>query len=176
LQEPDRRTCFEATCLPHLAAAYNLAHWLTRDDHDAEDVVQEAYLRAFRFFDGFHRGGDGRAWFLAIVRNTCYTWLRRNRPPEPTAPFDEARHGLASEEQGPESLALRSAAREVLHQALEELPAEFREVLVLRELEELSYKEIAAVVGIPLGTVMSRLARGRGLLKRGLARRLPKEP
>jgi RNA polymerase sigma-70 factor (ECF subfamily) len=161
--------------LPHLPAAYNLARWLTRDDHDAEDVVQEAYLRAFRFFDGF-QGGDGRAWFLAIVRNTCYTWLHRNRPPEPTAPFDEALPGLSNEVLGPDELLQRSDARAALHQALEELPPEFREAVVLRELEALSYKEIAAVTGAPLGTVMSRLARGRLLLRRELTRRLHGEP
>jgi RNA polymerase sigma-70 factor (ECF subfamily) len=170
VHDPDRPARFEATFLPHLAAAYNLARWLTRDGHDAEDVVQEAYLRAYRAFGGF-RGSDGRAWFLAIVRNTCYTWLERNRPPEPTASFDESRHGPQSEALNPANLLEQRAARAALHDALGELPTEFRETVVLRELEGLSYKEIAAITGVPLGTVMSRLARGRGLLRDRLAPR-----
>jgi RNA polymerase sigma factor (sigma-70 family) len=173
LHDPTRRTRFTQAVLPHLAAAYNLARWLTANDHDAEDAVQEAYLRAYRFFDGF-RGGDARAWLLAVVRNTCYTWLKRNRAPAPAVPFDEAVHGL-DESFNPESLLMQGADREALRQALETLPADSREVLVLRELEGLSYKEIAAVVGVPLGTVMSRLARARLLLKRRLARRLHEE-
>ena len=159
--------------MPHLDAAFNLARWLTCDQHDAEDVVQEAYLRAYRFFDGFH-GDDGRAWLLAVVRNTCYTWLKRNRPPTPFASFDETLHG-ADDSFNPETLLLQGAARELLHQALGQLPTEFREAVVLRELEGLSYKEIAAVTDVPLGTVMSRLARGRGMLRDRLARRLNEE-
>ena len=152
--------------MPHLDAAYNLARWLTRNDHDAEDVVQEAYLRAYRSSGGF-RGGDGRAWLLAIVRNTCLTWLDRNRPPKPTVLFDEARHGPADAPAGtpPDGDALRAA--------LDELPPEYREAVVLRELEGLSYKEVAAVTGVPIGTVMSRLSRGRGLLRQTLAGRRP---
>jgi RNA polymerase sigma-70 factor, ECF subfamily len=166
VDEPALRAAFEATFLPHLPAAYNLARWLTRDGHDAEDVVQEAYLRAFRSFAGF-RGGDGKAWFLAIVRNTCLTWLHHNRPPRPTVPFDEARHDRAdlTPETPPDGDALRAA--------LEELPPDFREAVVLRELEGLSYKEVAAVTGVPIGTVMSRLSRGRGLLRQTLAARRP---
>ena len=158
VDEPARRAGFEATFLPHLPAAYNLARWLTRDGHDAEDVVQESYLRAFRAFDRF-RGGDGRAWFLAIVRNTCLTWLRQNRPAKPTVPFDEAVHGVTADAPTPAEggMALRAA--------LENLPPEFREAVVLRELEGLSYKEVAAVTGVPIGTVMSRLSRGRVLLR-----------
>ena len=160
--------------MPHLDAAYNLARWLTRDEHDAEDVVQEAYLRAFRFFGGFH-GGDGRSWLLAVVRNTCFTWMKRNRPTAPTASFDENTHGAADASFNPETLFLQGAAREMLHEALGELPLDFREVVVLRELEGLSYKEIAAVTQAPLGTVMSRLARGRGMLRDRLALRFHEE-
>ena len=160
--------------MPHLDAAYNLARWLTRNEHDAEDVVQEAYLRAFRFFDGF-RGGEGRAWLLAIVRNTCYSWLEKNRPAEIDSGFDEAlpmERGagfdpdmMAAEGGNPEAIALQNAHRRMLNQAIAALPLGFREVLILRELEELSYKEIARVVDVPVGTVMSRLARARMLLR-----------
>jgi RNA polymerase sigma-70 factor (ECF subfamily) len=158
---------FELVCLPHLSAAYNLARWLTHDDRDAEDVVQEAYLRALRFFDGF-RGGDGRAWLLAIVRNTCHDWLRRNRPASSTTPFDEELHTPAAAGESAEQALLRVVDRERLRSALASLPASWREVLVMRELEGLSYKEIAEVAGIPLGTVMSRLARARARLQEQL--------
>jgi RNA polymerase sigma factor (sigma-70 family) len=173
LTEPNKQARFERAVMPHLDAAYNLARWLTHDQHDAEDVVQEAYLRAYRFFDGFH-GDDGRSWLLAVVRNTCYTWLKRNRPAAPPVVFDEAMHA-ADETFNPEALALQGAAREMLHRALGELTPEFREVIVLRELEGMSYKEIAAVTEAPLGTVMSRLARGRGMLRERLAHRLNEE-
>ncbi len=164
--EPSSRARFEQTVLVHLGAAYNLARWLTRDDRDAEDVVQEACLRAFRFFDGY-RGGNSRAWLLTIVRHTCYTWLRANRAHELVA-FDEA---LDDGDAGanPEQLVLQSVDQQALRKALEELPVEFREVMILRELEELSYKEIAAITGVPLGTVMSRLARARKRLQLSLA-------
>jgi RNA polymerase sigma-70 factor (ECF subfamily) len=164
---------FEQTILPHMDAAYNLARWLTRRHQDAEDVVQEAYLRAFQFFGSF-RGGDGRTWLLAIVRNTCYTWLHKNRAPEQTVSFDEEKHGLTLAERGPEAHLLRTEDTEMLHVALRELPTEFREVVVLRELEELSYKEIAGIAGIPVGTVMSRLARGRERLQEILSKRINK--
>jgi RNA polymerase sigma-70 factor (ECF subfamily) len=164
VDEPDRRAGFEATFLPHLPAAYNLARWLTRDGHDAEDVVQEATLRAFRSFGGF-RGGDGRAWFLAIVRNTCLTWLQRNRPATLTVPFDEVRHGSSGLPQPASPMD-----GDALKRALADLPPEFREAVVLRELEGLSYKQIAGVTGVPIGTVMSRLARGRDLLRQKLAK------
>jgi RNA polymerase sigma factor (sigma-70 family) len=158
---------FDEAVLPHLDAAYNLARWLTRNDYDAQDVVQEAYLRAFRFFDGF-RGPDARAWLLTIVRNTCYTWLRRNRPPEISGDFEEAMNDIESNEPDPETAQVLKDQQRLVNEAIEELPIEFREVIVLRELEELSYKEIAAVAGIPIGTVMSRLARARKRLQLAL--------
>ncbi len=157
---------FEQTVLPHLDAAYNLSRWLTRDEHDAEDVVQEACLRAFRFIDGFH-GGDGRAWLLTIVRHTCFTWLRKNRAHEVATVDDELDQFESGA--GPEERLLQNVDREALRKAIEELPVEFREVIVLRELEELSYKEIAGITGVPLGTVMSRLARARKRLQQCLA-------
>ena len=174
MPELTKRSRFEATVLPHLDAAYNLARWLTRDGHDAEDVVQEAFCRAFQFFDGF-RGGDARAWLLQVVRNTCYTWMGRHRGREPVLSFDEELHGQASEALNPEKLVLRRADVQMLREAVEALPVPFREVIVLRELEGLSYQEIAAVAGIPVGTVMSRLARARGRLQQRLAECLGKE-
>jgi RNA polymerase sigma-70 factor (ECF subfamily) len=170
-EEEEKLARFEQVVLPHLDAAHNLARWLTRNDHDAEDVVQEAYLRAFRFFGSFH-GVDGRAWLLAIVRNTCYTWLEKNRPPEPTVSFDEELHSGAATSFVPEAPMVRDEQGETLRQALDELPREFREVIVLRELEGLPYKEIATITGVPLGTVMSRLARGRERLQQCLAKRI----
>lgn len=146
--------------MPHFDAAYNLARWLTRSSGDADDVVQEAYLRAFSFFDSF-RGGDGRAWLFSIVRNTCYTWLRKNRTHDLMTEFDEALHSGTEPAASPEAIQLRRADSEMVKEALEKLPAEFREVLVLREMEGLSYKEIAEISGIAIGTVMSRLARAR---------------
>jgi RNA polymerase sigma factor (sigma-70 family) len=166
---------FEETVLPHLGAAYNLARWLTRNEADAEDVVQEAYLRAFRHFGSFH-GGDGRPWLLAIVRNTCYTWMQHNRAREVQTTFDEEVHTLREDHLNPETLLLKEAENESLRQALEELPAEFREAIVLRELEGLSYKQIADVAEIPLGTVMSRLARARKRLQQILKGHEVKEP
>ena len=160
-----RLPSFEHLVLPHLNAAYNLARWLTRNDHDAEDVAQEACLRALKSFDGF-LGGDGRAWLLTIVRNTCYTWLRQNGSNELTTPFNEEKHNPEGEAPSPETLLLRRADSELVKKALQELALEFREVLILRELEGLSYKEIAAVVDIPIGTVMSRLARARTQLNK----------
>lgn len=172
---------FEKSVLPHLDAAYNLARWLTRNDQDAQDVVQEAYLRALRYFDGF-RGADSRAWLLAIVRNAGYTWLQKNRPGEIVALDDagaisadmESAGHAAPAESNPEVIVLQSVNRKIVNQALEELPVGYREVLVMRELEDLSYKEIAAIAGVPIGTVMSRLARGRGLLRKLLEVRMRK--
>lgn len=173
--EESKLGTFEQVVLPHLDAAYNLARWLTRNDQDAEDVVQEAYLRALRFFGGFH-GGNVRAWLLTIVRNTCYTWLQQNRTQQPATAFDEEIHSDEGETSNPETLLLQNANSQLLRQALEELPLKFREVLVLRELEGLSYREIADVTGIPMGTVMSSLARARRRLRQRLINRLTKEP
>jgi len=174
LQNPNQLARFEQAALPHLDAAYNLARWLTRNDHDAQDVVQESYLRALKFFGGF-RGGDGRAWLLTIVRHTCYDWLRQNRRYEPLTDFDEELRDVESDAPGPEALLLRTAENQLLRGALEELPVEFREVLILRELEGLSYKEIADIAGLPLGTVMSRLARARRRLQQSLTPRMREE-
>ncbi len=162
----------EAALLPHLDAAYNLARWLTGTAHDAEDVVQEAYLRALRFFGSF-RGGDGRAWLLAIVRHTCYDWLRQHRAVH-HMPFEEEIHSPDDGPWNPERLLLQDADATLLRAALDALPIEAREILVLRELEGLSYKEIAAIAGIPVGTVMSRLARARGRLQQELTARVTK--
>jgi RNA polymerase sigma-70 factor, ECF subfamily len=164
---------FENSVLPHLDAAYNLARWLTRNGQDAEDAVQEACLRAFRFFGSF-RGGDARNWLLKIVRNTCYTQLQKNRPQE-LATFDEEIHSEDDGSMNPETLLLRSADSQLLRQALEELPVNFREVLVLRELEGLSYREIAEVSNIPQGTVMSSLSRARERLRQSLTILLSKD-
>ena len=167
MQKQNKLASFEEAVLPHVDAAYNLAHWLTRNDTDAEDVVQESYLRAFKFFGGF-RGEDGRSWLLAIVRNTCYTWMQRNRSPELMVPVDDELPELESADLSPEALLIQKADTLMVRRALEELPVEFREVLVLRELEEMSYRDIASITDLPLGTVMSRLARGRKRLQLAL--------
>ncbi|MGH9897278.1 MAG: sigma-70 family RNA polymerase sigma factor [Pyrinomonadaceae bacterium] len=164
MSEQNKLSRFEQAVLPHFDAAYNLARWLTRNDTDAEDVVQEAYLRAYKFFAGFH-GGDSRTWLLTIVRNTCYTWLRQNRTQELGIAFDEEIHSIVSEDASPETILVKSASRQLLKQALEELPVEFRETMILRELEGLSYKEIAGITDVPVGTVMSRLSRARKRLQ-----------
>ena len=166
----DESSRFAEVALPHLDAAYNLARWLSGSANDADDIVQEAYLRAFRFFNTFH-GGNARAWLLAIVRNTWFSEWRRRSDAADGTPFDEVLHGderlpgwvddIGSD---PETLAVRRDDAKLVHRALEQLPVEYREVLVLRELEDMSYRDIASVAGIPIGTVMSRLARGRQLL------------
>ena len=150
--------------LPHLDAAFNLARWLTRNDHDAQDVVQDAMLRAYRFYDGLR--GEPRPWLLAIVRNACFSWLQANRPADMTT-LDEAGHEEL-EADGPETLAARSLDRRMLNEAIAALPVQFREVLILRELEDLSYKDIARITDVPIGTVMSRLARARRLLSESM--------
>jgi RNA polymerase sigma-70 factor (ECF subfamily) len=163
--EDDQLRSFEQAVLPHLDAAYNLARWLIRSPADAEDVVQEACLRALRFFDGF-RGGDSRAWLLKIVRNTCYSWVKKNRPIELSGEFDEAVHSSEVVGEDAEAELVSRAESERVRTALKTLPVAFREVLVLREIEELSYNEIADVIGTPVGTVMSRLARARDELRK----------
>jgi RNA polymerase sigma-70 factor (ECF subfamily) len=155
---------FEDVFLPHLDAAYNLARWLTRDPADADDVVQEAFMRAFRFSDGFH-GGDSRSWILKIVRNTCFTWLKKNRSRELVYELEEDQHEAATG--NPEELLIENADRKMLRDMLDELPAQYKEIIVLRDLEGLSYKEISSVTDLPLGTVMSRLARARKRLQTG---------
>jgi RNA polymerase sigma factor (sigma-70 family) len=167
---------FQAMVLPYLDSAFNLARWLTRSHQDAEDIVQESCLRAFKFFDSFH-GEDGRAWMLGIVRNTFYTWYQQNRTQAQNTQFEEELHGAHLEDaadtqyagHNPEALLIREDNRRVLQQALEILSVEFREVIVLRELEDLSYKQISGIAGIPIGTVMSRLGRGRKQLAKILA-------
>ena len=166
LQKENITVRFEASILPHLDAAYNLARWLTRDPADADDVVQEAYLRAFKFFDGFH-GGDSRSWILKIVRNTCYSWLQKNRGHEIITEFDDEQH--STESLDPEAVLIGKIDNLMLKGLIEELPLEFREIVILRELEGMSYKEIADIADLPLGTVMSRLARARKRLQTGLA-------
>ena len=163
---------FEQLALPHLDAAYNLARWLTHNDQDARDVVQEAMLRALRYFGGF-RGGEARPWLLQIVRHTCWSWLEQNRPAE-VVPIDDDdgaawRELPAPSAHEPQMVAARNAERDQVNRALAALPAAYREVLVLRELEDLPYRDIARIAGIPLGTVMSRLARARERMRQVLA-------
>jgi RNA polymerase sigma-70 factor (ECF subfamily) len=171
MDEERKLALFEQTIVPHLNAAYNLAAWLTRNKDDAEDVVQEAYLRAFRFFEGF-RGGDGRAWLLAIVRNTCQTWLHREKGNRSVVMFDEQTHSPELAKANPEGMLLKKFDVGSLRECLEGLPVDYREVVILRELEEMSYQEIADVVKIPLGTVMSRLSRARQRLADCVAARV----
>jgi RNA polymerase sigma-70 factor (ECF subfamily) len=165
---------FEALMLPHLDAAHNLAKWLLRNEEDAQDVVQEAYLRAFKSFNGFH-GSNGRAWLLTIVRNTSYTLLKKNHAVDLTTTFDEEIHAPGYESISPATILEYSEDAKLMSQAMDELPVEFREILALRHQEGLSYKEIAEVTRVPPGTVMSRLARARAKLKECLAARIGKE-
>jgi RNA polymerase sigma-70 factor (ECF subfamily) len=178
-QEPDAAqenelASFEETMLPHMDAAHNLAKWLLRNEEDAQDVVQEAYLRAFKSFGGFH-GSNGRAWLLTIVRNTSYTLLKKNRAVDLTTTFDEEIHASGHESVSPATILEHSEDAELIKEAMNELPAEFREILALRHQEGLSYKEISDIAQIPPGTVMSRLARARAKLREYLAARIGKE-
>ncbi len=170
LPDRERKELFDALVRPHMAAAYNFARWMVRNEHDAEDLAQEAVLRAYRALGGA-RVREGRTWLLAIVRNVCLTWLARDRGRETTTAFDEEVHAASARDGDPEALLLERIDLERLRLAVEELPSEFREVVVLRELEGLSYKEIADVAGIPIGTVMSRLARARQRLQEQVAGR-----
>jgi RNA polymerase sigma factor (sigma-70 family) len=172
----NRTTRFEAAALPHLPAAYNLARWLLRDDQQAEDAVQEAYLRAFRFYDDL-RGDSARPWLLGIVRNACYDWMRQHRHLADQVEFDEIRDSdiegpaITAQPAGsgdPAVLWEQRARDKRVDAAIEALAPAFREVIVLRELEEMSYEDIARVAGIPVGTVMSRLSRARALLRDAL--------
>jgi RNA polymerase sigma factor (sigma-70 family) len=165
---------FEGMMLPHLDAAHNLARWLLRNEEDAQDVVQEAYLRAFKSFSGFH-GSNGRAWLLTIVRNTSYTLLKKNHAVDLTTTFDEEIHTSGQESVSPATVLEHSENAELIKEAMDELPVEFREILVLRHLEGLSYKEIADIAQLAPGTVMSRLARARAKLKEYLAARIGKD-
>jgi RNA polymerase sigma-70 factor (ECF subfamily) len=177
-RSPDPKVRFDRLALPHLDAAYNLARWLTRNEQDAADVVQEAYMRALTYFDSFD-GDDAvsaRAWLMAIVRNTCFSWMRKNRRPDIVAMDDELEVGNAgalyevdSRRNEPEARLIAAADAAMLDRAIESLPLGFREVIVMRELEDLSYKEIAEITGIAMGTVMSRIARGRQLLRSKLS-------
>jgi RNA polymerase sigma factor (sigma-70 family) len=165
-----RQNCsrdFEQDALPHLNSAYNLARWLTRNDQDAEDIVQEAYLRAFKFYDGF-RGGDARPWLLTIVRNVYYTWAQQN-PVGRLVDFEEDLASVNPCFANPEEVLIQNSSGVLLRAALETLPARSREVLVLRELDGMSYKQISSVVGVPTGTIMSRLSRARASLRQSVA-------
>ncbi|MDQ6633243.1 MAG: sigma-70 family RNA polymerase sigma factor [Gemmatimonadota bacterium] len=154
------RERFEALILPHLDDAYTLARYLLRNEHDAQDVVQDAALRAFRYFDRY-RDGDPRAWFLAIVRNCCFTWRRRHRSDRLTISFDDEVAPALEGSTATDALAIAQSDRAALERAVGSLPIEFREVVVLREVQGMSYSQIAAVIGVPIGTVMSRLSRAR---------------
>ncbi len=167
--EEETRRRFESLAMPHLDAAYNLARWLTHNDHDAQDVVHEALLRAMRYMGGF-RGENARPWLLQIVRHTCYSWLKENRPAENVAldADDSWMEMPAPAADEPPALAMRKAQRQQINDAIAALPVAYREVLVLRELEDLAYNDIARIADLPLGTVMSRLARARALLREAL--------
>ena len=165
---------FEAMMLPHMDAAHNLARWLMRNEQDAQDVVQEAYLRAFKSFGGFH-GSNGRAWLLTIVRNTSYTLLKKNRAADLTTTFDEEIHAGGRESVSPAAILEHAEDAELIKNAMNQLPAEFREILTLRHQEELSYQEIGEILKIRVGTVMSRLARARAKLREYLASQMSQE-
>jgi RNA polymerase sigma-70 factor, ECF subfamily len=165
--EANETANFQQAVLPHLDAAYNLARWLMRNEHDAQDAVQEAYLRAFRFFPGF-RGGDGRAWLMKIVRNTCYSLLHANWLPQNANELDENVVQPDSRALNPEQVVLQDDSVNMVRKAMENLPTNVREILILREFEGMSYREIADIAGIPLGTVMSTLSRARTRLREAL--------
>jgi RNA polymerase sigma factor (sigma-70 family) len=167
LLQVDERRRFEDVMLPHINAAYNLARWLTQDEHAAEDVVQEAYFRAARYFASF-RGGDGRPWLLGVVRRTAFDWFSDHRG-KGAVTFDEDLHDRGDNSSDPFQVAIRKSDQLSVRRALEELPLPLREVLVLRELEGMTYQQIATSIEVPIGTVMSRLKRGRAQLQWRLA-------
>ena len=167
VDEYDRAELFEKTVLPHLDAAYNLARWLAGNDHDAQDVAQEASLRAFKYFGSF-RGENARAWLLSIVRNSFNTWLSKNRPNEKTVEINDEVLDVEDGSANAEAVNPNFADADVVRRAIAELPLEFREIVILREMEGFSYKEIAELAEVPIGTVMSRLARARKLLQKSL--------
>ena len=168
VDDRERSKLFEETVLPHLDAAYNLARWLAGNDHDAEDVAQEASLRAFKFFGSF-RGENPRAWLLSIVRNTFYTWLRKHRPPEGTVEISDENLDIEDFSANAETVNPQFVDADAVRRAIGDLPVGFREIVILREMEGFSYKEIAELAEVPIGTVMSRLARARKLLQKSLA-------
>jgi RNA polymerase sigma factor (sigma-70 family) len=164
----EERRRFEEIFLPFLDAAYNLARWIVQHDQDAQDIVQEAYMRAFKGYHGF-RGGNGRAWLLTIVRNTAYTWINRHAADEKLVPYEEEKHASIISFNQPGNEIVNEKRKEYLQSALERLPTEFREIIILYELEGLSYKELALTLGLPVGTVMSRLSRARRRLQQEFA-------
>ncbi len=161
MNDEHTRARFETLMLPLMNDAYNLARWLMKNQEDAEDMVQESYLKAFRFFASFHEGTNSRAWLLQIVRNTCYTALGARKLRQKEVPIAEENDQLEDPSPLPPASLIKKATVEAVREAIEALPVDFREAIVLRELEGLSYKEISGVIGVPLGTVMSRLARSR---------------
>jgi RNA polymerase sigma factor (sigma-70 family) len=165
MNDEQTRARFERLMVPLMKEAYNLARWLMRNDDDAQEVVQDSYLKAFRFFEGFHEEANGRAWLLRIVRNTCYTALGARNAKEKGMALDQEMNEVEDPAPGPRAHLATKATVEAVREAIAALPMDFREVVVLRELEGLAYKEVADVVGIPLGTVMSRLSRARDQLQ-----------
>ena len=174
LKDQDKQAQFEQTILPHIDAAFNLAHWLINNDQDAEDIVQESCLRAYKYFSSY-QGGNSRAWLLTIVRNTCYTWLHENQAQGLTVDLDDELSSVEFDSADPEQCLQIKIDQLSVIRALEELPPVYRELIVLREMETLSYKEIALIAGVPIGTVMSRLARARQQLKEFLGQRYKEE-
>jgi RNA polymerase sigma factor (sigma-70 family) len=173
-REQNQQDLFEQTILPHVDAAYNLARWILNNDQDAEDIVQESFLRAFKYFASY-QGGNSRSWLLTIVRNLCYTFLQQNRAQGTVVELNEE---IASDDLSPgnpELFIQIKTDHQMVAKALEKLPVEYRELIVLRELESMSYKEIALIAGVPIGTVMSRLARARQRLKECLSQRVDEE-
>jgi RNA polymerase sigma-70 factor (ECF subfamily) len=160
----EERRQFEEIFLPHLDAAYNLARWIVQNDQDAQDIVQEAFIRAFKGFHGF-RGGNGRAWLLTIVRNTAYTWINKRMQDQKLVQYVEERHANIISIDQSTNESVMEKRRQDLSSALERLPSEYREVIILYEIEGLSYKELALSLGVPVGTVMSRLSRARRRLQ-----------